>query len=178
VENHWAKETIEMLASKGIISGYPDGTFKPDSNMTRAEVSVVLAKAIGLDPAESNLTFKDSKDIPKWSEGFIQAIVDKGIIKGYDDGEFKPNRVLTRKEMVVMAVNPFNIEGAEIELPFADSNTIPNWAKSSVCKAFSSNIVKGYADNTFKPDKEVTRAEVCTIIGKCLELIAHSNTGS
>ncbi|MEN2776865.1 S-layer homology domain-containing protein, partial [Acetivibrio clariflavus] len=169
---------IEMLASKGIIRGYPDGTFRPDSNMTRADVSVVLAKSIGLDPAESNLTFKDSKDIPKWAEGFIQAIVDKGIIKGYDDGEFKPNRVLTRKEMVVMAVNAFNIEGIEIELPFADSDAIPNWAKTSVSKAFSSNIVKGYADNTFKPDKEVTRAEVCTIIAKCLELIAHSNTGS
>lgn len=171
LDKHWAKETIETLSRKGIINGYPDGTFRPDANMTRAEVAVVLAKAIGLNSTKSNLAFKDAENIPQWAEGFIQAIVDKGIIKGYEDGEFKPNRVLTRKEMVVMAVNAFNIEGSEIQLPFTDSNTIPEWAKSSVIKAFSSDIVKGYADNTFKPDKEVTRAEVCTIIAKCLELV-------
>ncbi len=69
-----------------------------------------------------------------------------------------------------MAVNAFGFEGTEDKLNFTDSNTIPNWAKSHISKAVSLNIINGYSDNTFKPDKAVTRAEACKILDKCLEL--------
>lgn len=170
LDKHWAKSIIEKLSSKGIIAGYPDGTIKPDSTMTRAEAAVLIAKAMGLKSISPKLTFKDAADIPTWASGYVQAVVDKGIIKGYEDGKFKPNNLLTRKEIVVMAVNAFGFEGTEDKLNFTDSNTIPNWAKSHISKAVSLNIINGYSDNTFKPDKAVTRAEACKILDKCLEL--------
>src|SRR5665647_1270425 len=106
IVGHWGEEYINNTYNRGIIEGYPDGTFKPDGNITRAEMAVMVIKAMGLDSVEKpNLEFTDAKDIPSWAAGYIKTAVDKGIIKGYpEDGTFKPEDKITRAEISIMVV--------------------------------------------------------------------------
>ncbi len=99
IEGHWAKEHVMELAKLGIVSGYTDGSIKPNDNITRAEMAVIVVKAVSLEPAkEINLDFKDKDEIPNWAAGYIQTAVDSGIITGYEDNTFKPSKNLTREE--------------------------------------------------------------------------------
>jgi hypothetical protein len=81
---HWAEDSLISLIESGVITGYPDGSVKPNNDMTRAEVITVLVRALGLDAAdEISLKFKDLKDIPAWAQGYVQVGFDKGFIEGY-----------------------------------------------------------------------------------------------
>lgn len=171
IAGHWAQENIVKLAEKKIINGYPDGSVKPDANITRAEIAVILVKAAGLEPAETiTLTFKDAADIPDWSKGYVQAAVDAGIISGYEDNTYRPSRNLSREEMVVLMMKAFEFGSSEnTELAFVDAEAIGGWAKAFVAKSVEMDFVKGYPDNTFKPKRSVTRAEAFTVLVKAME---------
>lgn len=173
IKGHWAENSINVLLQRNIITGYPDGTIKPNSQITRAEIAVLLCKAVYHSPEEKTvLKFKDSNSIPSWAKGYVQTAVDKGIIKGYDDNTFKASNKLTRVEIVVMALRAFGISEAigTPVLNFKDAKKIPNWAKRYVSRAMEIGVVKGYNDYTFRPDKNVTRAEAFSIIAKCIEI--------
>ena len=172
IEGHWAKEHVMELAKLGIVSGYTDGSIKPDNNITRAEMAVIVVKAVSLEPAkEINLNFKDKDEIPSWAAGYIQTAVDSGIITGYEDNTFKPSKNLTREEMVVLIIKAFGIEIEEDLTPptFTDVDEIGSWALNFVAKSVKLNIVSGYLDNTFKPKRNVTRAESFTVLDNILK---------
>lgn len=117
--NHWAYTPIETLAQLGIISGFPDQTFRPNANLTRAEAAKMIVGAINLDitGASSNFT-----DVPStsWAYGFISAAKEAGIISGYLDGSFKPNGQITRAEISKMIVNAFNVQNGTNIVSFSD----------------------------------------------------------
>ena len=172
IENHWAKENIIGLAKLGIVTGYTDGSIKPNNNITRAEMAVIVVKAASLEPAdEINLSFKDKDEIPNWAAGYIQTAVDNGIITGYEDNTFKPSKNLTREEMVVLIIKAFDIAVEEGLQPpkFKDTDEIGSWALNFVAKSVDLNIVSGYLDNTFKPKRNVTRAETFTVLYNILK---------
>ena len=171
IENHWAKEFVLTLLGKDIVKGYPDGTIKPDANITRTEMAVVLAKTIGLNEVEvPEFDFVDGAEVPAWAAGYVKAVVDKGIMVGYEDNTFKPAKNLSREEMVVLLVKAFEFAASEDpELAFEDSEEIGGWSEAYVAKAVELGFVKGYPDNTFKPKKDVTRAEAFTVLVKCME---------
>lgn len=172
IEGHWAKEHVMELAKLGIVSGYTDGSIKPNDNITRAEMAVIVVKAVSLEPAkEINLDFKDKDEIPNWAAGYIQTAVDSGIITGYEDNTFKPSKNLTREEMVVLIIKAFGIEIEEDLTPptFTDVDEIGSWALNFVAKSVKLNIVSGYLDNTFKPKRNVTRAESFTVLDNILK---------
>lgn len=172
IGGHWAEEFTKRLSDKGVINGYPDGTIKPDAEINRAEVIVLIVKAAGLNTSSgTNLTFKDRDKIPKWAEDYIMTAVDRGITSGYEDNSFRPFNKVTRKEMAVMLMKAFGHERLDnVELSFKDSWQIPSWSKGYVAKAKSLGVISGYGDNTFRPDKSITRAEVFTMISKCMEI--------
>lgn len=172
IENHWAEENIIGLAKLGIVTGYTDGSIKPNNNITRAEMAVIVVKAASLEPAdEINLSFKDKDEIPNWAAGYIQTAVDNGIITGYEDNTFKPSKNLTREEMVVLIIKAFDIAVEEGLQPpkFKDTDEIGSWALNFVAKSVDLNIVSGYLDNTFKPKRNVTRAETFTVLYNILK---------
>ncbi len=172
VTNHWAKENFKILLEKKIISGYPDKTLKPDLDITRAEAMVMVIKAGGFNlitGAEPNCS--DNSAVPDWAKSFVATGISNKIVSGYEDGSFRPSNKITRSEMVIMILNSFKIApSTDKALSFADSDKVPDWAKGYVKKAVDLGIVKGYNDNTFGPQKEITRAEATTIIAKCMEL--------
>ncbi|HEY9061618.1 MAG TPA: S-layer homology domain-containing protein [Pseudobacteroides sp.] len=173
--NHWAEERMISMIENGAIAGYPDGTVKPDLDMTRAEVITTLVKAIGLEPAKDpKLKFADIKSIPTWAQGYIQVALEKGIVAGYPDNTYKANNKVTREEFLVMAMKAFNYEASKnTALKFKDAKAVSGWALGYVAKAIELTIIEGYKeDNTIKPNKKITRAEVMTIIDKCITLSA------
>lgn len=170
---HWAKDDILKLFELGIIQGYPDNTVKPDNKITRAEIAVMISKAIGLDESKDiDLIFSDKNEIPSWAIGYVTTLFQNKMISGYEDNTYRAKNNVTRNEIAVMIMNAFEFEtGAHNnEVDFKDNNDIPNWAVRFVVSANKLGIINGYEDKTFRPKNNVTRAEVFTMIARCLEL--------
>lgn len=170
--NHWAKNFIKTLLEQRILAGYDDGTIRPDKEISRVETVALVAKAIGLPKAENpKFDFVDSKSIPSWAAGYVKTAVGKGIVKGYPDKTFQPNKKITRAEMVAIVCNAFNLGKSTNEIHnFTDKKSIEPWSKGYITKAFELELVKGYQDNSFKPNKNIKRAEAFVIISNCINL--------
>ena len=112
IAGHWVEDSVKSLIDQGILNGYPDGSFRPDQSITRAELAKTLATAYELIAASHQEQFTDTKG--HWAEDFIAALTEAKIITGYPDGSFKPEAPVTRAEMVVMLTRLLKI-GTEEE---------------------------------------------------------------
>jgi len=167
INNHWAKASIEELVSTQAISGYQDGTFKPNNNITRAEFATILVKAFNLSP-EQGAVFADT--LNHWAKDSIATAAGHGILTGYSADKFGPNDPITREQMAVMIVKAAKLANQEAGKTFADSSTVSSWAAEAVNIVVGENIMGGYEDNTFKPQNKATRAEAAAVIVKALGL--------
>jgi len=168
---HWAAGVIEELCLKGYINGYPDGTFKPDNNITRAEMTKILVKVQGLEEAASDSPqFKDVNP-SDWYYGYIEAAARAGLVKGYETGEFRPNQRITREEIAALICRAMGKESeaaslANARTDFTDDQDIAAWARGYIVIEFREGIVNGYPDQSFGPKKNATRAEVCAMVSR------------
>ena len=170
IEVHWAHNCITALLNQGIIQGYEDGSIRPENMITRAEASVVVGKALGLrEIGDENSKYADR--LPSWAKGYILALTEKGVLEGYDDRQFRPDQYITREEMTKVLILAFNKKmNSNLELEFTDREDIGSWALEYVKSGVSEKIIEGYADDTFRPKNNITRAEAFTIICKLLGL--------
>ncbi|AEV68181.1 sugar-binding protein [Acetivibrio clariflavus] len=169
ISNHWAKEFILNLVLKNILKGYEDGTIRPDNNISRAELVTMVIRAMGLTPSENPvLDFADKDSIPSWAAGYVALAKEHGIVSGYEDNTFRANKECTREEAVTIIMNAFKLGESNNELKFTDAKDISSWAYKYVAKAVEEGIINGYPDNTFRPRKNITRAEIITILYNCL----------
>ncbi|RDV80902.1 S-layer homology domain-containing protein [Ammonifex thiophilus] len=178
---HWAEKVVLELAAKGLVAGYPDGTFKPDNPITRAEAAALLvrtlkpAPATGQDLLALSRKMTDAQDIPSWAREVAAVAVREGLVKGdLIDGKlcFAAERKITRLEMALFLVRALKQKEVELgpgELSFADAGEVPAWAKGDLALAVGAGLVRGYPDGTFKPAKPVTRAEAAAMISRLLE---------
>ncbi len=176
VTGHWAQDIIDEMASSGIINGMEENgvmVFKPDNNMTRAEFASMIAKYLLLDTdsyADVQLNFTDTKDIPQWAENAVKAVYSEGIILGRvgDNGEtsFAPYDNITRAEAMTILGRILPDEDELPNLPFADSESVPQWAQDGIQKLYSIGIVNGYEDNTILPNNNIKRSEAATMLYK------------
>ncbi|TEB05929.1 Chitinase A1 precursor [Pelotomaculum schinkii] len=166
IAGHWAADNINKLVALGAINGYSDGSFKPDSNITRAEFATVLVKAFKLTP-QSGKVFADTAG--HWAKDYIATAVYYGIADGYDTDTFGPDDLITREQMAMMVVKAAKLPVGTDETTFADSADISWWARSVVATAVENDVIKGYPDNTFNPLGSATRAEAVTVIVNALK---------
>lgn len=159
--NHWAQDNIKKLVTLGAINGYPDNSFKPDNDITRAEFTTVLIRMLEL-PLRNGKTFTDTVD--HWACDMISTAAHHGIVNGYDDNTFGPDEPITREQMAVMIIRVSEPAPEEGELNFIDSDRISDWARSFMITAVKNEIINGYPDNTIRPQGLATRAEAVTII--------------
>ena len=156
------KKVVEEAKAISYIKGYPDGTFKPQANVTRAEAAQMFATLLngGSDFGTSSATkFSDASD--DWFSKAINYVVAKGLISGYPDGKFKPNDSITRAEFAQMISGYVNNEKKSA----ADFKDVKDhWAKDAIDKLYGNKNVNGYPDGTFKPNAKITRAEAVTIL--------------
>ncbi len=161
------------LLHRAYIKGYPDGTFKPENNIARSEVSAIFARILA-DYNEDNLTSTktgfDDVSASDWCAKYIARLGASGIIKGYGDGTFKPNNPITRAEFATICVRFFEGRTESIKDAKSEFTDVPNdhWAKDYIDKATKQGFVTGYPDGTFKPDSYITRAEVVTVVNRML----------
>ncbi|HHY71819.1 MAG TPA: hypothetical protein GX497_01025, partial [Bacillus bacterium] len=167
---HWAESYINQASARGIVGGYPDGTFKPNNPVTRAEFTVMLAKALKLEGTAAPTEFADSTQIGAWAKEAIDRMVQAGIVSGYNDGSFRPSASITRTEMAVMFARAMKLElAANAVSPFADDEAIPTWAKGAVNVVHKIGIVNGRSQNQFVPSGSATRAESAAMLIRMLE---------
>jgi len=107
VEGTEYQESVEYLVDMGIINGYPDGTFKPNSNITRAEYTTIIMKYLEKEPGEVEKVTRHFKDVENdhWAKGYINLAYDNGVINGYEDGTFRPNGNITYQEAITILLN-------------------------------------------------------------------------
>jgi DMSO/TMAO reductase YedYZ molybdopterin-dependent catalytic subunit len=165
IAGHWAEEFIRELVALEAISGYPDGTFKPDNKISRAEFVSILVKAFGLE-GQGDKVFADTAG--HWAQEAIATAAQQGIASGYDANTFGPNAPVTREQMATMLVKAAGLEPWPGELYFADSDQVSGWAREAVVTAVHHAIIAGYPDNTFRPQGNATRAEAATVVVKAL----------
>lgn len=170
ISGHWAEAIIMELVNSGVVSGYPDATFQPDKNITRAEFTTMLVKAFNLEAK----TGKDFADITNhWAKDAIVTAASHGIVNGYDANSFGPDNNITREQMAVMIVKAAQLNKNDGESKqFIDNDKICSWAAEAIAIASQHNIITGYPDNSFKPQGEATRAEAATVIIKILQAIS------
>ena len=163
-KDSWAAPYIMKLADRKIFTGYDDGSFRPDTYITRQEIAVAMVRAMGLvadaSAAETVDTgFADDDTIAPWARGYVNIALREKLFTGYDDGEFKPERVISRQELIAVIMRLAGSD-ASVNPNYADTHEIHGYAKDFVGHASSLGIVNGYPDGTFKPLNFVTRAEV------------------
>lgn len=162
---HWAKGYINQLIAMGAVTGYADGTFKPDQSITRAEFVSILVKAFKLQGTAGKV-FDDT--VNHWAKDYIAAAAANGIVNGYNDQSFGPDDLITREQMAVMIANAAKLGTTTGGITFTDSAQISDWAKAAVSAASARNIIEGCPDHSFKPQANATRAEAATVIVKGL----------
>ncbi|NPV90600.1 MAG: beta-propeller fold lactonase family protein [Firmicutes bacterium] len=163
---HWAHDCAMALLQHGLIKGYPDGTIRPDNEITRAEAAALLVSALGLNdyqPRSMENPYQD--EIPPWAKKAVLTAAEKGLMKGYPDGTFRPGQEITRAEMCAALMQAFpRVTPAGFVLDFTDNDSIPDWAKQFIQTAVANGVVSGYPDRTFQPDSSIKRGEVFSII--------------
>lgn len=163
---HWAYGYIEKLSLQSVIAGYVDGSFRPEGTISRAEFAKMIALAT--DIATSTPTKSTFIDVPDahWAMRYIEAARNHGIIGGYPDGTFKPDNKVTRAEIAKMVILAGKFEANKAGTPLSDISG--NWAYDHIMTAKNLNIIGGYPDGSFGPEKNATRAEASKIITKAL----------
>ena len=167
-KGHWAEKTIKYCVDKGYISGYPDGTFKPNKPITKAEY-YTITNLTNPDKVNSEATAENTfKDVNE--KDWFYEEVQKGILMGYvenDVEELNPNEAITREDAV--RIFSFNKGWPANEGPlsrFTDKDLITQKYRGLVGAAVENKILSGYPDGTFKPQNSLTRAEVVTLIAR------------
>lgn len=170
IKDHWAKSYIEAMADVNVIDGYLNGKFIPEGQITRAEFSKMIVKALDLELVEYDNNFKDiNKD--NWYADYVATLNASGFVKGYPGDIFKPNNKLSRVEMAEMLSNVIDVAVDDEEVDqilggLKDSKAIPKWALRSVAEVVKAKLMNGHTSDNFSPQGTATRAQAATVIYK------------
>lgn len=148
--------------------GYPDNTFRPSRSMTRAEATAMFGRLLLKRPTKSKEFKKIYSDVNKddWYASAITIMTELNIVKGYEDGSFKPNDPITRAEFATMASQFDKLSGGSLN--FTDVKT-SHWAYSYIASAYNKGWISGYPDGSFRPEKSISREEVVSITNRMLD---------
>lgn len=168
ISGHWAEKSINSLLEKNFVSGYPDGTFKPDNPVTRAEFLKILTSVLNIAPTTGGTSEFSDVSPDDWFFPYVVAAVEKGIVSGYPDGTFKPNNPITRQEAAKIVVKAKGIDETQAAVDFtlsmlSDGDQVAEWAQPFVAAAVEEEIMMGDPSGAFRPNAQITRAETATI---------------
>ncbi|GIP35565.1 S8 family serine peptidase [Paenibacillus sp. J2TS4] len=170
ISGHWAEEDIVKLTSRGVLEGIEPFRFAPDQPMTRAQSAAVVSRAFGLTGKNSAAVFHDLAQ-SHWAYEAINTASQYGLIEGYPDGSFQPERTISRMEMIALLARAQDLdEGLAFsdEAPYTDVDA-NYWGAPLLAKLKRENWVSGYADGSFRPNQRATRAEFVSFLAKLLK---------
>jgi S1-C subfamily serine protease len=170
VAGNWAEPFIQVLVARGIIAGYPDGTFRPDQPVTRTEFAALLNKAFDLIPTRASRTFPD---VPAkfWGAAVIDKAYRAGYLSGYPNNTFAPTQNIVRIESLVSLFNSAKIESSgsvDLSSVFGDAVQVPAYGKNALMAATQRCVAVSatYNNSNFRPysDPDPTRVIVDTSV--------------
>ncbi len=165
---HFGEREITYLMQLGLISGYPDGSIRPDWNTTRAEVAGLMTRVLELD-IDNGGESPYSDALPMWAKPYIIATSQHEIFEGYPDGTFRANQTITRQEFATVLVKATQLKSSDgYNLPFSDV-TEETWGINYIKALHENSIINGYPDGSFRPDNKITRAEMFVMIAHLIE---------
>ena len=179
ISEHWAENEILKMYEDGIVTGGGEGSFRPDDNITRAEFTAIIVRALKIpayDEYEGIFSDITSDD---WFYAVVESAYRAGIINGYDNGSFCPGNLITRQEMakiLVSACEYLNIKynTADIDSVYSDFNSIADWAKESVAALTDLQLMRGMEDGSFSPHSNAVRAQAAVVAYRLLSLTEES----
>jgi hypothetical protein len=170
--NYWAAQFIQQLSQRGVIAGFPDGSFRPEEPVTRAQFAAMVNKAFQKAPQRQAINFVD---VPSnyWGASAIQQAYTIGFLSGYPGNRFEPNQAIPRQQVLVSLANGLEYRPtATVETTlqsFNDAYNIADYARSPVAAATEKQIVVNYPNvNFLNPTATATRAQVAAFIYQAL----------
>ena len=165
---HEYTPTLNTADHYAYIIGYTDGTVRPNSELTRAELATMLYRLLSSESRDIFYTERNNYsdvDVDAWYNVEVSTMTAAGVFNGYPDGSFKPDAPITRAELVSVMVTFFT-ELEPVDPEFID--TVGHWADEIIEAAYAEGLIEGYDDGSFKPDQSVTRAEAIKVINVVL----------
>lgn len=175
IKGHWAQSDIEIMAGLGIVGGISENEFAPQMPVNRAQFAAFLIRSLGIQetrPAESHF-----KDVPTnaWYYGAVEGAYAAGLVGGYEDGTFKPEKEISRQEIAALIARALKNAGQGVTVDdvdsvlarFKDASKISSWAKEEAAQAVASGIIVG-RDGLFAPQDNTTRAEAVVMLKRML----------
>lgn len=166
---HWAFASVERAAELGLVTGYSDGTFRPDTPVTRAQFVLMLWRMCGKPAAAKAASFADAS--ADWYQDALSWAVEKGYVNGLSDTRFGPDVPITRQQAMAIL---FRLNGGQsgteltltgiYEQTFADSTTIAAWAKDATWWAVYHELVSGVGGSRIAPEANASRAQIAAIL--------------
>ncbi|MBD2522704.1 fasciclin domain-containing protein [Nostoc sp. FACHB-133] len=175
--DYWARPFIQALADNNVIAGFPDGSFRPNQAVTRAEFAALIQKAFPNQNRVRQLTAGGFRDVPAgyWASSVIQYAYETGFLAGYPGNVFSPNQQIPKVQALVALTSGLGLTasstGASTDLNtyYTDASSIPQYAVASVTTATQSNIVVNYPDvKQLNPQQPLTRAEAAALLYQAL----------
>ncbi|WP_175498821.1 S-layer homology domain-containing protein [Paenibacillus sp. NFR01] len=178
VANHWAKDAVNDMGSRMVVTGATYDTFLPNADITRAEFAAIVVRGLGLPVNAGTSAFTDVS-AGAWYAGVVNTAAAYGLITGFEDKSFRPNDKITREQATAILADAMKVTGlantatsanADAVLAgFADSASIGSWAKNSVVSATQAGLVSGRDGGKLMPKANITRAEAATLIQRLLK---------
>ncbi|HPT69772.1 MAG TPA: S-layer homology domain-containing protein, partial [Syntrophomonas sp.] len=160
IQGHWAESQINAWVDKGLAQGYPDGSFKPDNTISRAEFISLTNHAFDFtETASSSFSDVAAND---WFADEIGKSQAAGYITGYQDGTMRPNQVISRQEVATILAKITKLDTATNHATldsFKDASDIPAWSQGAIVAVVAKDLMHGYPDQTFRAPKSISRAE-------------------
>lgn len=170
IKGHWAESDIQEWLDQGIVTGYPDHTFRPGAEVTRGEFVALVNRAFKYSDLKA-VSFKDLKP-ENYAYIEVQKATAQGYISGFIDHTFRPDKQITRQEtaVIISRILGFDSTGATAAVSAQDSNLIPAWSKPAVGYILDQGIMSKNSGGAFQPQRNMTRAETVVVIKKALGL--------
>ncbi len=185
LKGHWAEEVVSRLVQMKVASGYPDGTFKPEGQVTRYEIASMMVRLLKPDGASKqdlsmlDVKFQDCRYIPQWAQEAVAVALREGLVSGYPQPGggllFSGEKPVSRAELAALTARIIKRKCGDVApkgLDFTDADQIPAWAKEAVGVAYAKGVAGGYPDRTFRAERRVTRAEAAAVLLRLAEVLA------
>jgi hypothetical protein len=177
IENHWSKDYVEALVERNILRGYPDGTFRPDARVTRAEFAAMAAAAFDPQPRRAAIDFSHVDD-HFWAARVITAASAGGYLNGYPDGTFRPQEPVLRQDVYVALAGGLEIAPGDGDLlnEFAGGRSVPNYARAPLTGAIAVRLVVNYPHrHILDVGRPANRADVAAAIYRGLVFLGQAD---
>ncbi len=177
LSSHWAKDAINDMASRMVVTGDENNKFKPDVNMARADFAMVIVNALGLEKGTGTSLYADVK-VTDWFSGYVKTATAYALIKGYDSTHYGPNDSITREQAMTIIARAMKLTGLDVNLTetevnsilakYIDGSSVSAYARESVAACIKAGIITGTSANTLSPKAYTSRAEAAVMVQRLL----------